>query len=45
MGKAVRGADGAQRAEVMVLLGVAEGEWQESYKKEVPGGSGGGPGG
>jgi hypothetical protein len=39
-----RGGDGAQRAEVVCLAWVGEGMEQEIHKKEVPGGSGGGPG-
>src|SRR5687768_5911865 len=35
----MRSADGAQRAEVAVPVGVGQGVGQESHKKEVPGGS------
>lgn len=41
----MRGDDGAQRVEVLCFPGDGEGAEQESYKKEVPGGSGMSPGG
>jgi hypothetical protein len=42
--KSAHGADGAQRAEVLRTVGVAEGVEQQLYKKEVRGGSRRGPG-
>ena len=43
--KSAHGGDGAKRAEVFAGPRVGEGVWQESHKKEVPGGSGRVPGG